>query len=119
MGWPLERCGKRAFQTWLSAQVVWLLKASVMLEAEGVGGKQFSLWLSRLRTRLVSVRTQGLPLASLPGLRTQCCREWQRRSQMRFRSGTAVAVAWALAAAPIRPLAWEVAIKRKEKRKLT
>ena len=59
-------------------------------------------------------------LASLCGLRIQHCSKLQRRSQKQFRSGIAVTVTQASAAALIRPLAQELpyangaAVKRKE-----
>ena len=61
-------------------------------------------------------------LASLSGLRIWCCHELWGRSQMRLRSRIALAVAWPVAAALIRPLAWELpcasgmALKKKKKR---
>ena len=48
---------------------------------------------------------RSLPLLS--GLRIQCCHKLWCRSQMRLGSRVAVALAWAGATAPIRPLAWE------------
>ena len=51
------------------------------------------LWLSRLRTQLVSMRMWVQPLTSLSGLRIWHCHKWQGRSQMRL--GSAVAVAQA------------------------
>ena len=52
----------------------------------------FLLWLSGLRTQLVSMRMQVRFLVLLSGLRFWCCRELQRRPQMQLRSGMAVAV---------------------------
>ena len=49
-----------------------------------------------------------MSLASLSVLRIQHCHKLQHRSQMQLRSGIGVAVAQATAAAPIRPLAWEL-----------
>ena len=50
---------------------------------------EFPLWLSRLRTGLVSMRMRVRPLTSLSGLRFQsCCRLWHR-SQIWLRSGIA------------------------------
>ena len=82
---------------------------------------EFPLWLSRLRTWLVSMRMWSRSLASLSGLRIWNCHELQCRSQRQLGSGVAVAVVWSSAEAWIRPLAWElpyaggVALKRKEK----
>ena len=53
----------------------------------------FLLWLSRLRTQLVSMRIRIPSLASLRGLRIQCCHKLQHRLQMWLRSYVAVAVA--------------------------
>ena len=61
------------------------------------------MWLSRLRTRLVSVRLRVLFLASLSGLRIPCCHKLWHRSQMQLRYSVAVAVAQAEASAPIQP----------------
>ena len=68
------------------------------------GGGQFPLRLSSLRTQLVSVRTQVPSLASLSGLRIQCCHELCR-SQMH----SDLAWQWCrlAAAALIQPLAWK------------
>ena len=56
---------------------------------------EFLLWLSGLRTQLVSMRMQVSSLASLSGLRIQrCCKLWFR-SQMWLIFGVAVAVAQA------------------------
>ena len=57
-----------------------------------VKGWEFPVWLSRLRTWLVSMRMWVLSTASLSGLRIQNCRELQHRSGMRFGSHVAVAV---------------------------
>ena len=57
---------------------------------------EFPLWLSRLRTRLVSMRVQVQSLALPSGLRIQHCHElWCRSqtllsSQTLLRSGVAV-----------------------------
>ena len=48
--------------------------------------KEFLLWLSKLRTQLVSMRMQVQFLTSLSGLRIQHCHELQCRSQMLLRS---------------------------------
>ena len=62
-------------------------------------------------------------LASLSGLRIWCGRELRCRLQTWLRSSVAVAVAQAIAAALIQPLAWEhvyalgLAIKEKKKKK--
>ena len=58
---------------------------------------EFLLWLSGLRTRLVSVRMQVRSLASLSGLRIWHCHKLQQRWQIQLRSGMAVAVAMVLA----------------------
>ena len=61
-------------------------------------------------------------LASLSGLRIWHYCKLQFKSQMWLRSGVALAVAWAIATAPIQPLAWEfpyaadVAIRRKQRK---
>ena len=67
----------------------------------------FLLWLSRLRTRLISVRTQVQSLASLSGLRIQHCdKPWQGS----HRCGSDPVLLWLwprpAAAALILPLAW-------------
>ena len=53
---------------------------------------EFPLWLSKLPTRLVSMRMQVRSLSSLSALRIWYCRELWCRSQTRLRSGVAVAV---------------------------
>ena len=53
---------------------------------------EFLLWLSRLRTRLVSMRLPVQPPASLSVLGIWCCRELSCRSQRQLGSGVAVAV---------------------------
>ena len=61
-------------------------------------------------------------LTLLSGLRIRHCLELWCRSQTRLGSGIAVAVALAVTAAPIRPLAWEspyamgVALVKKKKK---
>ena len=57
--------------------------------------------------QLGTMRLQVLSLASLSGLRIWRCRELWCRSQMRLRSGVAMALARPVATAPIQPLAWE------------
>ena len=52
----------------------------------------FLSWLSRLRTRLVSMRMWIQSLALLSELRIQCCSELQCRSQIWLGFGVAVAV---------------------------
>ena len=52
-------------------------------------------------------RTQVQSLASLSGLRTWCCHELCCRSQMRLRSGVAVAMVQADGYILIRPPDWE------------
>ena len=69
--------------------------------------RESPLWLSRLRTQLVSMRTQVRSLASLRGLRIRRCYElW-----CSHRHGLDPVLLWLrhrlAAAAPIRPLAWE------------
>ena len=59
--------------------------------ASGSPGLEF-LWLSRLRTRLVSTRMWVRSLALLSGLRIQCCHELWWRLQMWLRSRVTVAV---------------------------
>ena len=55
--------------------------------------KELLLWLSRLRTRLVSMKMQVQSLALLSGLQIWCCCKLQHRLLMWLRSGVAVAVA--------------------------
>ena len=50
------------------------------------------MWLSRLRTGLVSVRMRVQSMALLSGLRIRCCCKLQHRSQMQIKSRIAVAV---------------------------
>jgi len=79
---------------------------------------EFPLWLSRLRTRLVSITMRVQSLASLSGLRIWHCHKLWSRSQMH--SDPTLLWLWRrpAAAAPIRPLAQElpyaagVALKR-------
>ena len=54
--------------------------------------REFPLWLSGLRTQLVSMRMCVQSLALLSELRIQCCHKLQCRLQMQLRSGFAVAV---------------------------
>ena len=54
--------------------------------------EEFPLSLNRLRTQLASMKMQVQFLASLSGLRIQHCQKLWCRSQMRLRSGIAVAV---------------------------
>ena len=56
---------------------------------------EFPLWLSGLRTRLVSMRMRVGSLASLSGLRIQSCCKLCYRSQTQLRSSVAVAVVYA------------------------
>ena len=65
--------------------------------------QKFPLWLSSLRTRLVSMQMLVWSLALLSGLRIHHCHERWYRSQMWLGSGVAVAIA----AATFRLLAWE------------
>ena len=55
-------------------------------------GSEFLLWLSGLRTRLVSMRIQAQSLALLSGLRIWYCPELRCRSKMQLRSCVTVAV---------------------------
>ena len=57
--------------------------------------------------QLGTVRLQIYSLASLNGLRMLLCPELWCKSQMRLRSGVAVAVRRPVATAQIQPLAWE------------
>ena len=65
------------------------------------------MWLSRSRTRVLSMRMQVLPVALFSVLRVCCCCKLQHRLQMLLRSGIAVALLWCrlAAAAPLWPLA--------------
>ena len=54
---------------------------------------EFPLWLSELRTQLLSVRMRVPSLALLSGLRIPCRHKVWRSLQMRLGSGVAVAVA--------------------------
>ena len=54
---------------------------------------EFPLWLSGLRTQLVSMRTQAQSLASVSGLRIWHSCELRCRLQMQLRSCVAVALA--------------------------
>ena len=53
------------------------------------------MWLSMLRTQLVSMRIRVQSLASISGLRTWCCCKLLCKSQMQLGSCAAVAVAQA------------------------
>ena len=70
--------------------------------------KEFPLWLSRLLTRLISMRMWVRSLGPLSGLRIQRCLELWCRSQMSLGPGVVVAVAQADSAALILHLAWEL-----------
>ena len=59
------------------------------------GNRELSLWLSRLRTQLVSMRMQVRSLTSLGGLRIRYCSKLWHSLQMWLGSGIAVAVVWA------------------------
>ena len=59
--------------------------------------REFLLWLSRLRTQLVSMRMWVRFLALLSGLRVWCCHDLRCRSKIQLRSGMVVAVAVAVA----------------------
>ena len=70
--------------------------------------EEFPLWLSGLRTQLVSTRMQVWSLALLSGLRIQCCLKLLRRSG---RSSDLVLLwLWRRPATTvlIQPLAWEL-----------
>ena len=54
--------------------------------------QEFLLWLSRLRTQLVSMSMRVQSLALLSGLRICCCHKLWCRLQMKLRSRVAVAV---------------------------
>ena len=73
-----------------------------------MGMQEFLLWLSRLRTQLVSVRMRVWSLASLSGLRIWCCYELC----IGCRCGSDSTLLWLrcrpAAAASIRPQAWEL-----------
>ena len=69
--------------------------------------QEFLLWLSRLRTWLVSKRTWVGSLAFLSGLMSWHHLELWCRLQAQLRSGVAMAVAWSAAVVPTWPLAWE------------
>ena len=77
---------------------------------QGQTGKEFLLWLSRLQTRLVSMRMWVPSLALLSGLRIWCCGELCYRSQTRHSSDAMLLWLWrrSAAAASIQPLAWEL-----------
>ena len=85
--------------------------------------REFPLWLSGLRTQLVSMRTQVRSLGLLSRLRIQYCRELWYRSQTQLGSGITVAVGRLAAAAPIQSLVWDLphaagaALKRWGKKK--
>ena len=87
--------------------------------------KEFPLWLRGLRSQH-SVGEDPSSIAGLTqwdGLRIQCCCDLQHSLQMQLGPGVAMAVTQVSAAAPIRPLGWElsyatgVAIKKKKKKK--
>ena len=56
-------------------------------------GQEFLLWLSGLRIWLTSMKMQVRSLASFSGLKIQCCRKLQHRSQMWLGACTALVVA--------------------------
>ena len=66
------------------------------------------MWLSGLRSGLVSVKMQVRFLASLSGLSIECCCELWCRSQTQLRSGVAVAVAKASSYSSDLTPAWEL-----------
>ena len=70
--------------------------------------REFPLWLSGLRTRLVSMKMQVWSLASLSRLRIWRCCKLQCRSQGWPRYFVAVAMVLMTATAPTWPLAWEL-----------
>ena len=63
------------------------------LEAIKKAHWEFPLWLSRLQTRLESMRMWGRSLASLSGSRIQHCCDLWCRPQTQLGSGAPVAVA--------------------------
>ena len=75
--------------------------------------REFSLWLSRLRTWLISVRMWVWSLASLSGLRIQCLL-WAASVSHRHSLDLLLPWLWhrPAAAAPIRPLAWAIKGKK-------
>ena len=81
------------------------------------------MWLSELRTWLMSLRMQVWSLALITGLRIWYCYKLKCRLQMQLGSCTAVMRSRPPAAAPIWLLTWEipyatgVALKRKKERK--
>ena len=85
--------------------------------------RELPLWLSRLRTELVSLRMQACSLASLSKSRIRHCHKLQHRSQMWLRSGVAVAVAEASSCSsdstPSLAMSYATGatLKRKEKKK--
>ena len=56
--------------------------------------REFPLWLSRLRSWLVSMRMWVQSPVSLSGLRIPCCHELRCRSQTQLGSSVAVAMVW-------------------------
>ena len=60
---------------------------------KNISKRHFSLWLSQLRTRLVSTRMQVWSLVLISGLRIRHCRELWCGSGTRLGSGIAVAIA--------------------------
>ena len=86
--------------------------------------REFPLWLSKLRTRLVSTRMQVQSLASLSRLSIRPCRQlWCRSVGHRHSSDPTLLLLWhrPAAAAPNQPLAWELpcaasaALKKRER----
>ena len=81
---------------------------------------EFPLWLSGLRTRLVSMRMWVRSLASVTGLRIQRCLELWCRLQTQLGFRIAVVVCRPAAAAPLAwklPYATGAAVKKKQKTK--
>ena len=75
--------------------------------------REFSLWLSRLRTWLISMRMWVWSLASLSGLRIQCLL-WAASVSHRHSLDLLLLWLWhrPAAAAPIQPLAWAIKGKK-------
>ena len=91
----------KRYQIWVetenqSCSFRWLNYCCVLRKAFGFFNKmpcsEFQLWFSGLRTQLVSMRMWVWSLALMRGLRIWHCLKPQHSSQMRLRSGAAVAV---------------------------
>ena len=83
---------------------------------------EFPLCISRLRTQCILYKDMVRSLVSFSGLWIWHCHKLWCRSQMRLRSGVAIAAAQAFTAALIPSLAWEfpyaarAAIERKKRK---